>query len=114
MRIIPRTFATILWVVLCGNSGGIFNLFLYGPLLINEVRREKKKQRKLGGNKRKIEKRRRKSVTMNKKANSMIADDELSADTSLHQSTFSIRMSFTKTQSKYPSQISSSGLVIDD
>ena len=41
--VIPRTFATVLWVVICGNSGGIFNLFLYGPLLFNQIKRERQK-----------------------------------------------------------------------
>ena len=39
--IIPRTFETGLWVVICGNSGGILNLSLYGPLLLNQIKREK-------------------------------------------------------------------------
>ena len=39
--IIPRTFGTGLWVVICGNCGGIFNLILYGPMLLNQIKREK-------------------------------------------------------------------------
>eukprot|EP01084_Bolivina_argentea_P145064 254372_1 len=42
---IPRTFYTLLWVVITGNMGGVFNLFLYGPLLLNQIKRLKREQR---------------------------------------------------------------------
>ena len=37
-NLVPQTYATTLWVVSNANCGGIFNLFLYGPLLLNQIR----------------------------------------------------------------------------
>eukprot|EP01083_Nonionella_stella_P219681 786661_1 len=43
--IIPHTFSSAVCVVLTANMGGIFNLFLYGPLLLNQVKREERKNK---------------------------------------------------------------------
>ena len=43
---IPKTFEIALIVVTIGNCGGIFNLFLYGPLLLNQIKRVKNKAKR--------------------------------------------------------------------
>ena len=44
-RIVPQTFGATLWVVIMANLGGVFNLFVYGPLLMNQVRTQQQKIR---------------------------------------------------------------------
>eukprot|EP01084_Bolivina_argentea_P186510 321488_1 len=44
---VEQTYETALWVVITANCGGIFNLFLYGPLLINQIKREQRKNEKM-------------------------------------------------------------------
>ena len=43
-NVVPQTYAISLWVVITGNCGGIFNLFLYGPLLLNQIKNEKRRR----------------------------------------------------------------------
>ena len=50
LYIIPRTYEMTLWVVLTGNSGGIFNLLLYYPLLRSKVNKTKKRAYSNSGN----------------------------------------------------------------
>lgn len=37
-------FIYLMFVVICANSGGFFNCLLYGPLLWNQIKREKRKE----------------------------------------------------------------------
>lgn len=46
-KIMPRTYGTALGVVTTANCGGIYNLFLYGPLLLNQIKREKNKNEQM-------------------------------------------------------------------
>ena len=46
-HLIPNTFEMVLWVVITANLGGLFNLLLYYPLLLNQVKTENSKNKQL-------------------------------------------------------------------